>query len=103
MNCCRSRNVPNASAKNGTDSPHTELSQPSDWIVKKFGTIVASHGTIIVARKSMKMSPFPLKSMKTNAKAARLDKTTWPTITRSATTRLFHKYVMSGIRSNAAT
>ena len=103
LNCCRSKNVPNASAKNGTDSPQTLFSQPSDWIVKKFGTIVASHGTIIVARKSMKMSPFPLKSIKTNANAARLDKTTCPTITRTATTKLLSKYVIIGIRSNAAT
>ncbi len=75
------RNVPKAVAKNGTARPWYVFSQPSESMVWRLTTSVASSGTSMVARKRMNSRLRPGNSSMANAYADSTDVTTWATVT----------------------
>ena len=67
MNTWRMRNVPNAVARNGTASPWYELSHPSESMVWRLTTSVASSGTSSVAMNATNSTLRPGNSRMANA------------------------------------
>ena len=84
--------MPNAVARNGTDSPMKVLVQPSPSTVWKLTTTMASAGTSNVATNRANSTRLPGNCRIANAYAASTDVITWATVTITATTSEFSRY-----------
>ena len=86
-NTWRSRNVPNAVARNGTASPWYVFSQPSESIVRRLTTSVASSGTSSVARNSANRTSRPREvEERERVRRQHRRRDLAPTVTMTATT-----------------
>src|SRR3984957_14002363 len=92
MKAWRNRNIPRPLATKGTINAGNELNHPRLTIVWRFGTMMASIGTMSVARHMMKIARRNGNRTNANAYAASTDVMTSHTLMERETITLFRRY-----------